>query len=102
MDRLRFLIPAVLLVGVGVLVGSVLTRTHAANASSTHHYTLRLGDKVSIPAIGQVCTLATEGTAKNLLCSKPRKARHQVVIFGNDIFVYKVGNPDRPAWAGKP
>jgi hypothetical protein len=60
------------------------------------------GDKVTIPAINQVCSVSTEGGAVDLFCARPRNAHHQVTIFGANILVWKVGNPDRPAWSGKP
>lgn len=63
---------------------------------------LRIGDRVTIPAINQVCALQTEGGVADLFCARPRKPRHQVTIFRDNILVWKVGNPDHPAWAGKP
>ena len=102
MNRLLVLTAAFLLVVLGALLGGALTRTHSASASSTHVYTLRLGDKVSIPGIGQACSVEKEATLLNLFCSKGVRAHHQVVIFRNNMLVYKVGDPDHVAWAGKP
>jgi hypothetical protein len=82
------------------VVGQMTPRS--AEASPTRAYTLRIGDRVAIPAINQVCTVSTEGGAADLFCARPRKAHHQVTIFHDSILVWKVGNPDRPAWAGKP
>jgi hypothetical protein len=79
-----------------------ITATPAAAASAAHRYTLRVGDKVTVPAVGQVCAVYTEGGAPELFCARPRHARHQVTIFADKILVWKVGNPDHPAWSGKP
>jgi hypothetical protein len=49
-----------------------------------------------------VCSVETEARAANLLCQKQRKPRHQVTVFRDKILVWKVGNPDHPAWSGKP
>lgn len=82
---------------VGTMVG--LPRAHAA---ATHIYRLRAGDKVKIPTIQQTCVLSAEGGAPELFCERPRNPRHQVTIFSDNILIWKVGNPDHPAWSGKP
>ena len=87
--------------GAGFLVGQ-MTGGSPAQASASRAYTLRVGDRVAVPAIKQVCTVSTDGGAVDLLCARPRSARHQVTIFRDSILVWKVGNPDRPAWSGKP
>jgi hypothetical protein len=92
---------ALVITASGSLVVGQMTGPRSAEASPTRAYTLRIGDKVAVPAINQVCTVSTEG--ERLICSaRPRKAHHQVTIFRGSILVWKVGNPDRPAWAGKP
>ena len=73
-----------------------------AHGTATRAYTLRIGDKATIPAIGQVCKVETEGGAAELFCARPRKARHQVTIFRDNILVWTVGDPDNAAWSGKP
>ena len=84
------------------LIGQIMG-TSAADASPGHTYTLRIGDKVTIPAIGQVCSVSMEGGAADLFCARPRNAHHQVTIFRDRILVWKVGDPDRgPVWSGKP
>jgi hypothetical protein len=88
-------------IGASFVVGQ-MTGLRSAQAAATQRYVLRLGDKVSIPAINQVCAVSTEGGAVDLFCARPRNPYHQVTIFRDNIFVWKVGNPDRPAWAGKP
>jgi hypothetical protein len=65
-------------------------------------YTLRLADKVAFPAINHVCSVSAEAGATDLSCARSRNARHQVAIFRDSILVWTVGNPDEPAWSGKP
>ena len=103
MDRRRRLVPAAVLVAaaIGFSIGKIATAP-AAEASAAHRYTLRVGDKVTIPAINQRCAVYTEGGAPELYCARPQHPRHQVTIFRDSILVWKVGNPDRPAWSGKP
>jgi hypothetical protein len=86
----------------GSFVFGQMTGTGAAKASGMRVYTLRIGDKLTIPAINQVCSVSTEGGAADLFCARHRNAKHQVTIFRDNILVWKVGNPDHPAWAGKP
>jgi hypothetical protein len=88
-------------VGAGFVVGQ-LTGASPAEASANRAYTLRVGDRVAIPAIEQLCTVSTEGGAVDLFCARPRRAHHQVTIFRDSILVWKAGNPDHPAWSGKP
>jgi hypothetical protein len=103
MRRHRVLTAALLATAVAAgLTGGQLIHTHAADASTTHKYTLRLGDKVTVPALGQVCSVEKEGGSVDLFCARRRKPHHQVTIFRNQILVWKVGNPDHPVWTGKP
>jgi hypothetical protein len=99
----RFIAGAVLAgtVGGAFVIGQ-LTGTRAAETSAALTYTLRVGDKVAIPAISQVCSVSTEGGAADLFCARPRNAHHQVTIFRDKILAWTVGSPDHPAWAGKP
>jgi len=83
---------------VGFSVGTLTT----AGASTAHRYTLRLGDKVTIPSVGQRCAVYAEGGAPELLCARPRRPRHQVALFRDRIQVWKAGNPNSPVWSGKP
>jgi hypothetical protein len=86
---------------VGFSIGTVMTAP-AAGASAAHRYTLRLGDKVTIPALEQRCAVYKEGAAPELFCARPSRARHQITLFRDRIQVWKVGNPDSPVWSGKP
>ena len=90
-------------VGISLAIGiGQLTTTNAAQAKTSRFYTLRLGDRVFVPSVGQLCTVSTEGGATDLFCARPRGAHHQVVFFSDSILLWKVGNPDNPAWSGKP
>lgn len=85
----------------GFTIGKI-TMAPPAEASAAHRYTLRVGDKVSIPAVGQLCAVYREGGAPELFCARPRHARHQVTIFQDSIEVWKAGDPDAPVSSGKP
>ena len=101
----RFIATAALAgtIGAAFIVGQQTTSAPAADASTGHTYRLRVGDRVVIPSIAQVCSVSTEGGAADLFCARHRKARHQVTIFRDRILVWKVGDPDnRPVWSGKP
>ena len=103
MRRNRILVAGVVLASAAAgAFGGQLIHTSAASASRAHTYTLRLGDKVVIPAIRQACSVEAEATAIDVFCQKTRNPHHQVAIFRDNILVWKVGNPDRPAWHGRP
>jgi hypothetical protein len=101
--RRRLVLAALLLAaaGIGFSIGKIATAP-AAEASAAHRYTLRVGDKVTIPAVNQRCAVYTEGGSPELYCARSQRPRHQVTIFRDSILIWKVGNPDRPAWSGKP
>jgi hypothetical protein len=103
MTRNRILFGGLVLASVAIgFVGGHMIHTSTAAASSTHKYTLRLGDKAVIPAIRQICSVYSEGGAIELFCQKTRKPHHQVTIYRDSILVWKVGDPDHPAWHGRP
>ncbi len=104
MTESRWLISAAALVGAAgaAFLGGQLAGTRPADAAASHSYTLRMGDKVTIPAINQVCAVYAEGGAPDLFCAKRRGAHHQVVIFRDEILVWKVGDANKPAWVGRP
>jgi hypothetical protein len=83
-------------------VGGALVGLPGARASATRVYTLRAGDRVLVPAIDQTCVLSGEGGRPDLFCARTAKPRHEVTIFRDSILVWRVGNPDHPAWSGKP
>lgn len=64
--------------------------------------TLRVGDKVVVPTVGQTCKVEVEVDAPEFLCSRRLGWHHQVVFFSNQISVYKVGKPDKTVWFGSP
>ncbi|MFL6030774.1 MAG: hypothetical protein ACJ74D_12190 [Gaiellaceae bacterium] len=83
-------------------VGGQLASTRPAEASATHAYVLRKGDKITIPAINQACVVSEEGRAPDLFCTRSGRSHHQVVFFRDSILVWKTGNPDAPVWSGRP
>lgn len=100
--KARRLIQAAFLTTAAV-TGSASGKAPAAEASAAHRYTLRVGDKMTIPAVGQLCAVYKEGGAPELFCARPRHARHQVTIFLDSMEVWTVGNPDAaPVWSGRP
>jgi hypothetical protein len=86
---------------IGFGIGKILTAP-SARAAATHRYTLRVGDKATIPAVNQRCAVYLEGGAPELYCARPRHPRHQVTIFRDRLSIWKVGNPDQPAGRGSP
>ena len=86
---------------IGFNVGNIAT-AFAAKGAVTHRYTLRVGDRVTIPAINQRCAVYMEGGAPELYCARPLHPRHQVTIFRDRIQVWKAGDPDAPVWSGRP
>jgi hypothetical protein len=99
--RVLALAPLVAAFAAGALAAELI-RTNPADAAAAHKYALRLGDKVAVPAIRQVCSVEAEGRAVDLFCQRQRKPRHEVAIFRDRILVWNAGNPDHPAWTGKP
>jgi hypothetical protein len=99
--RLRLAALLVTAAAIGFNIAKLATAP-AAEASATHRYTLRVGDKLTIPAVKQRCAIYTEGGAPELYCARPLHPRHQVTIFRDSILIWKVGSPDSPAWSGKP
>ena len=69
MNTQRRLVLAVVLVAaatIGISIGKISTAP-AAQASAAHVYSLRVGDKVTIPAVDQHCAVFKEGGAPELL-----------------------------------
>jgi hypothetical protein len=91
MNARRSLVLAPVLAGtaaVGFGVAKIAT-TPAAEASAARRYTLRVGDTMTVPAVGQRCAVYLEGGAPELFCARPRRSRHQVTIFADSILVWK-------------
>jgi hypothetical protein len=79
-----------------------LSGTAPADASATRAYTLRMGDRVTMPSLNMTCTMSQEGGFPDFFCARPRTARHQVVFFRDAILVWRVGNPDKPVLSVRP
>jgi hypothetical protein len=90
--RRRITLAAVLAVtaAIGFSFGR-MAKTSAAEASETRSYTLRIGDTMTVPAVGQLCAVYTEGGMPELFCARPRHPRHQVTMFRDSILIWKVG-----------
>jgi hypothetical protein len=99
--RLFVLSATLVAVAIAFGIGKIATEP-AAGASVGHRFTLRVGDRVTIPAVNQRCAVYMEGGAPELYCARPQRPRHQVTIFRDRIQIWKAGTPDRPAWSGKP
>jgi hypothetical protein len=99
----RLVLAAVLVTAaaIGFSIGKIAPMP-AAEASAAHVYTLRIGDKMTIPAVNQRCAIYTEGGAPELYCARPLHPRHQVTIFRDRIQIWKAGNPDGAVWSGRP
>src|SRR5262245_10483160 len=103
MRRSKLVLVAVLAATAGAaFLGGQLASTGSADASATHRYVLRKGDRITIPAIDQSCIVSGEGGAPDLFCARSRRPHHQIVFFRDSILAWKVGNPDQPAWSGRP
>jgi len=101
--RTRFIASAVVAAAVGgsFVVGHV-SATNAEQATAARSFTLRVGDRATVPAIGQRCTVFVEGGAAELFCARPSGGHHQVTFFRDSILVWKEGKPDSPVWSGRP
>jgi len=73
--------------------------TAAAATTKPRVYTLRRGDVVRIPAAATRCVASAEGGIPNLFCTRTPGGRYQVVVNADSIFVWKVGEPDDPAFS---
>jgi uncharacterized protein YecT (DUF1311 family) len=87
---------------VDLCTGRVATGACLAMRSGGRTYVLHEGDEAIVPAINQVCTASGEGGAPDLFCARPKNPHHQVVIFNDEILIWKNGDTDTPAWTGKP
>ena len=103
--RTQLVVTAVAAGAVGAsLAGGVghLTAAYAAQARASRVYTLRVGDRILVPSVGQRCTVFVEGRGPELFCSRPHGAHHQVTFFHDSVQVWKAGNPNNPVWSGEP
>lgn len=101
--RIAAAIGLVIAASAGFAAGELRGASGAAAAPARHVYTLRLGDRILVPSVGQACDVSVDGGSPELFCAKPRQPRHQVAFFKDEITAWKVGDPDAPpAWRGKP
>jgi hypothetical protein len=104
--RRRLVLAAVLVaaLAIGFGISKVATAPASEASAVAHRYTLRVGDKVSIPVINQRCVVYKEdrAPAPELFCARPLNPHHQVRIFRDRILIWKIGNSNHPVWSGKP
>jgi hypothetical protein len=98
----------VLVLAGGALVGAFflgrLTDPSAAAAAKTsarggHVFTAHFRDLVHIPGIHTKCVVSEEAGVPNMLCDHSPRARYEVVLSGDELSVYKNGNPDNPRFS---
>ena len=85
------------------LLGRASDPPTAAGASATHVYTGRLYDVFRVPAASIRCDVNAEAGSTYLSCEHVpfSHARHEVTLFANNIFVYRLGHPDKPVWSAR-
>jgi hypothetical protein len=95
-SRLSFLVAAALAV---VAVGLA-----SAHAAGTRLIVAKRGDTVRFAGVAVTCRLAPgEVGALSLLCVHTPRAHFQVVYYRDSLTVYRIGNPDKPAFdTGRP
>jgi hypothetical protein len=94
----------VLLLGAG-LIGRVTTSGHAASARDSAHHTFYpvLGDRVVVRSAQVSCKVEAGEVGKpTLFCQHSPAPHYQVVFYRDALFVWKIGNPDKPAFHARP
>jgi hypothetical protein len=79
--------------GIVVLAGS---RDGKRHVSVRAFYTLRTGDVVRAPLAATRCEASAEGGTPNLFCTRSPGGRYQIVFYGDDVLIFRVGDPDNP------
>ena len=75
--------------------------TAVAATTTRRVYTLRRGDLVRVPGAATRCVASGEGGIPNLFCTRMAGGRYQVVLNADSIFVWRVGDPDDPAFSAR-
>jgi len=92
------------LVAVALAAGFVLGRETAGSASaepSGHVFRIQSGDVVRVPSTATRCVASQEVGIANFFCTRTPRGRHQVVFYKDRVFVWRVGQPDRPAFVAR-
>ncbi len=87
----------VLLCALGALAGGALVWT-IEDELRGERPVLNAGEVVSYPGAGVRCEATQEGGAPSFLC---RGTRLDVVLFDDELFVYRSGEPDRPVFSAR-
>jgi hypothetical protein len=85
------------------LVGRATSLAPAVGASAAHVYTGRLNDVFRVPAAALRCEVSAEAGSVKVSCGHVpyAKARHDIVFYKDNTFVYRLGHPDTPVWSAK-
>jgi hypothetical protein len=64
----------------------------------------RQGDTFRVPAAATRCFVSAEAGSTNVICNHVGKHRYEVVLYKDNLLVFRVGRPDRPVFSarGKP
>ena len=60
---------------------------------------VRQGDVVRVPAGATECVVSGEADVTDFFCERKPRGRYHVVLYADWIRVWRVGNPDTPAFA---
>jgi len=75
--------------------------TAVAATTTRRVYTLRRGDLVRVPGAATRCVASGEAGIPNLFCRRAPEGSHQIVLSADQIFVFKNGEPDDPAFSAR-
>jgi len=74
-------------------------RAAAAAARGGTVFSAARGDVIRIPGIRTRCVVSEEAGSLELLCDHVRRGRYELVLFSDQLLVYRNGNPDKPRFA---
>jgi len=92
-------IAVVIALGAAFFVGRASQPTSAGAQVRSHVYVARSGDTVRVPAAAVRCKVTGEAGRPDFFCERIPTGRYQVVFFTDMVQVWRVGNPNKPAFA---
>ena len=100
--RISLLVLA-LVAAVAFIVGRASSPDAAPAATSSHVYSGRLGDVFRVPGAATHCLVSHEIGAVNTICRHTplARARYSVVVYRDNLLVYRNGNPDSVVFSAK-